>query len=424
MKLAARTVSLALCLLAVCSIPAIADGNGTGGVNAPEHRDKPTLILVSFDGFRWDYQDLYETPALDRLAARGVKAESLQPVYPTLTFPNHYSIATGLYPANHGIVANDFPDSKSGDWYLYKQPEIVGQRHWYGGEPIWVAAERNGMVAASFFFIGTESDIGGIRPTYWKQFDDNISGGRRVSQVLEWLAMPVETRPHLITLYFEHVDVDTHAYGVGSRESIRAIKRVDRYLGTLMDGIDELPYAEEVYIVVVSDHGQSGFDQSAEILTLSKFLNLDGISIVGESTYSFLYFDEKDPARAKQMRDEINRVWRHGRAWLPEDAPERWHITGESGFPDLIVQPDPHFAVTPGQNKDFYLLRGNHGWEPSFKDMHGIFLAAGSRLPEGQTIGSISNLDVYPLMMEILGIPLTSPIDGDPDKLTRLLKPR
>ncbi len=424
MKLAARTVSLALCLLAVCSIPAFAGSNGTGGVNAPEPRDKPTLILISFDGFRWDYQDLYETPALDRLAARGVKAESLQPVYPTLTFPNHYSIATGLYPANHGIVANDFPDSKSRDWYLYKRSEIVQQGHWYGGEPIWVAAERNGMVAASFFFIGTEADIGGIRPTYWKQFDYNISGGRRVSQVLEWLAMPVETRPHMITLYFEHVDVDTHTYGVGSRESIRAIKEVDRYLGRLMDGIDELPYAEEVYIVVVSDHGQSGFNRNAEILALSKFLNLDGISIVGESTYSFLYFDEKDPARARQIRDEINRVWRHGRAWLPEDAPERWHITGESGFPDLIVQPDPHFAVTPGQDKDFYLLRGNHGWEPSFEDMHGIFLAAGSRLPEGQTIGSISNLDVYPLMMEILEIPLTSPIDGDPDKLTRLLMPR
>ena len=202
--------------------------SGSGGINAPAQRDKPYLILISIDGFRWDYQALYKTPALDRLAAGGVRAESLQPVFPTLTFPNHYSIATGLYPANHGIVANDFPDPDSGDWYQYKTARIVQQGRWYGGEPIWVAAEKSGMVAAAFFFVGTEADIGGIKPTYWNRFDANISGSRRVAQVLKWLAMPIETRPHLITLYFEHVDNDSHQYGVGSKESIAEIKRVDR----------------------------------------------------------------------------------------------------------------------------------------------------------------------------------------------------
>ena len=147
MKLASWVLRLVLWSSATCSIPAIADGNGTGGVNAPEQRDKPYLVLISIDGFRWDYQDLYDTPALDRLAARGVRAESVQPVFPTLTFPNHYSIATGLYPANHGIVANDFPDPDSGDWYLYKSARIVQQGQWYGGEPIWVAAEKNGRIS-------------------------------------------------------------------------------------------------------------------------------------------------------------------------------------------------------------------------------------------------------------------------------------
>ena len=424
LKLASWISLSVLCSLAACSIPANADTNGTGGINAPEQRDKPYLILISIDGFRWDYQDLYETPALDRLAARGVRAESLQPAYPTLTFPNHYSIATGLYPANHGIVANDFPDPDSGDWYQYKTAKIVQQGRWYGGEPIWVAAEKNGMVAAAFFFIGTEADIGGINPTYWKEFDYNISGSRRVAQVLEWLAMPAETRPHVIALYFEHVDVGTHAYGVSSKESISEIKRVDRYLGTLMDGIDKLPYSEDVYIVLVSDHGQSGYNREAKILTLNQFLNLDDITIVEGGTYAFLHFDKKDPARAKQIRDEINRVWRHGRAWLREETPASWHVNDKSRFPDVIVQPDPHFAVTSGKDDDYELLHGNHGWEPSFKDMHGTFLATGPRLPEGETIGSIESVDIYPLMMEILEIPVTTPIDGDPDKLTRLLAPR
>ena len=377
--------------------------------------------MISIDGFRWDYQDLYETPAMDRLAARGVRAESLQPVYPTLTFPNHYSIATGLYPVNHGIVANDFPDRDSGDWYLYKNPRIVQQGRWYGGEPIWVAAERNGMVSAAFFFIGTEAAIGGISPTYWNQFDANISGSTRVKQVLEWLAMPIETRPHLITLYFEHVDTDSHTYGVGSRESIAEIERVDRYLGKLMDGVDKLPYREDVYIILLSDHGQSSYEENAKILTLDGFVDLQGISVIDGGNYVYLYFDEKDLVRARQLRDKINAGWRHGRAWLPGETPEHWHVSNDSRFADVIVQADPHYGVVSGRDKLHKIHPGAHGWDPSFKDMHGFFLAAGPRLPKGKTIGTINNVDIYPFMLEILEIPLSTTIDGNPSSLTWLL---
>ena len=410
--------------LAACSIPAFGDGNGTGGLNAADQRDKPYLILISIDGFRWDYQDLFETPALDRLAARGVRAESLQPVFPTLTFPNHYSIATGLYPANHGIVANDFPDPDSGDWYRYKIAKIVQQGRWYGGEPIWVAAEKIGMVSAAFFFVGTEADIGGINLTYWNKFDAHISGSRRVSQALEWLRMPADKRPHFIALYFEHVDNDSHFYGVGSKESIAAIMRVDRYLGNLMDGIEQMPHGEDVYIVLVSDHGQSWYDEDPKILTLDRFLNLDGISAVDVGTGVYLFFDEKNPDRAKHIRDQINRVWVHGKAWLPGDSPEHWHVTKESRFADVIVQPDPHHGVISTRNKMQKIYKGGHGWDPAFKDMHGIFLAAGPRLPKGKMIGTIENVDIFPMMMEILEIPLTMSIDGDREKLTRLLSPR
>lgn len=423
MRLPASLPVLLASILAACSIPANAGGNGSGGINAPEQRDKPYLILISIDGFRWDYMDLYETPALDRLAARGVRAESLEPVFPTLTFPNHYSIATGLYPANHGVVANDFPDTASDEWYLYKKPEIVQQGRWYGGEPIWVAAERSGMVAAAFFFVGTEADIDGIRPTYWHRFDYQISASRRVDQVLDWLAMPVETRPHMITLYFEHVDVDSHEYGIGSRESVSAIENIDRHIGMLLDGIGELPHGEDVYIVLVSDHGQSDYKENQSILVLDALVDLDGISIIEGGSFMFLFFDERDPARARQMRDSINGRWRHGRAWLPGETPVSWHTTNGSRFPDLIVQPDPHYGVVSSPDKIAELDRGDHGWNPSFKDMHGIFIAAGPGLPRATTLGTVSNLDIFPLMMKILGLPLTTAIDGDPDRLTRLLKP-
>lgn len=426
MKRPGRYFRLLLLLVIACSIPAIGCAGidtrpGSGGVNAAGQRDKPYVVLISIDGFRWDYQDLYSTPAMDRLAARGVRAESMTPVFPTLTFPNHYSIATGLYPAKHGIVANDFRDKESHDWYAHKDSAVVQQGRWYGGQPIWVAAEKNGMVSAAFFFVGTEAAIGGVAPTYWNQFDEQVPGARRVAQVLDWLAMPIETRPHLITLYFEHVDADTHQYGIGSRESVAAIERVDGYLGRLMDGIDKLPYADDIYIILVSDHGQSSYDQSARFLCLDGLLDLDDISIVEGGTFAYLFLDRADPARAEHIRDEINRVWRHGRAWLPAEAPARWHINDTSSFPDVIVQPDPHFGVVSRKQKLANLTRGDHGWDPSFRDMHGIFLAAGARLPKGVTIGAIDNLDVYPLMMAILGIPLTAPIDGNPATLVGLL---
>lgn len=423
MKLASWTLSLALWAIAACSIPANAE-IGSGGVNAPEQRNKPYLILISIDGFRWDYQDLFETPALDRLAARGVQAESLQPVFPTLTFPNHYSIATGLYPAKHGIVANDFPAPDSDDWYMHNRPEIVRQGRWYGGEPIWVAAERNGMVSAAFFWIGTEADIKGIKPTYWHKFDYKVSAKRRVKQVLKWLQMPVETRPHLITLYFEHVDRSTHDSGIGSKKSVREIKRIDRYLGSLMDGIDKLPHSKDVYIILVSDHGQSGYDTDTRVLTLNGFLDLEGISVVEGGSYAFLFFDKEDPDRAIAIRDEINRGWRHGRAWLPGESPEDWHVSADSHFPDVIVQPYLHYGVVSSRDKLHKLNRGAHGWDPGDKEMHGIFIAAGARLPQGKRIDTINSVDIYPLIMEILEIPLTTPIDGDPDKLTRFLTAR
>jgi len=420
--------------LAVCSIPANAESvvsdaqqsiarSGSGGENAPAQRDKPYLILISIDGFRWDYQDLFETPALDRLAARGVRAESLQPVFPTLTFPNHYSIATGLYPANHGIVANDFPDTESDDWYQYKIARIVQRGRWYGGDPIWVAAERNSMVSAAFFWIGTEADIKGIRPTYWKEFDYEISAGRRIKQVLQWLKMPAETRPHFITLYFEHVDTDTHQFGIGSRESIRTMKRIDRYLGKLMAGIDKMPFSDDVYIFLTSDHGQAEYDIDTEVLTLSEFLDLEGISVVEGGSYAFLFFDEEDPVRATAIRDEINRGWRHGRAWLPEETPESWHVTADSRFPDVIVQPYLHYGVVSSRDKLHKMNRGDHGWGPENKDMHGIFIAAGARLPQGKSIDTVNSVDIYPLMMEILGLPMIEPIDGNSSTLTDLLEP-
>ena len=395
---------------------------GTGGRNSEWGERQPYLVLVSIDGFRHDYLDRYPAPALKSLAASGVKAEALLPAYPTLTFPNHYSIATGLWPASHGIVANNFPGENPGNWYAYKDRSSVQDGRWYGGEPIWVAAERHGLVSAAFFFVGTEAPVGGVAPTHWHAFDREVPGEVRVDQALAWLSEPPATRPHVITLYFEEVDETSHRYGPGSPESIAAIANVDRHIGRLVGGIEALPVADEVTLVIVSDHGQSSYREDVPVLVLDEVADLEGLAVVDGGSYAFLFAGEAPAERLIEVRDAINGAWRHGRAWLKSEAPDDWHITPESLFPDIIVQADPGCGVIASADRDYIMTAGDHGWAPEFSDMHGIFMAKGPRLPAGRVIDALAVVDIYPLMRAVLGLPAVT-IDGDPEALLPLLQP-
>lgn len=396
---------------------------GSGGINAPDQHDKPYLILVSIDGFRWDYQDLYETPTLDRIAETGIRADAMIPVFPTLTFPNHYSIATGLYPANHGLIGNEFPSKDRTRFYSMYNRDAVQDGDWYGGQPVWVVAEKNGMVSAAYYFVGTEAPVDDTPMTYWHVYDASVPGEERVDKALEWLSMPDERRPHLITLYFEDVDNATHRYGPGSAQSIAAIKQVDDYLDQLLKGIENLPVAKDVYVVIVSDHGQSAFNVDADPFTIDTVTNLEKLIIVDHGTSAFIYLPEPDPTHAKSIRDAINEEWEHGQAMLREDTPPDWQVTDDAGFADIIIQADPGYAVYSSSDL-FSGIASSHGWAPEFEDMYGIFLATGPRLPQGLQLAAINNVDVYPLMMKILDLPITTPIDGDPELLPDLLKPR
>lgn len=396
---------------------------GSGGINSSEQRDKPYLLLISIDGFRWDYQDLYDTPTLDRVAANGVRAERMIPVFPTLTFPNHYSIATGLYPARHRLIGNSFPSRDRSRFYTLSDRSAVQDGSWYAGRPVWLAAEESGMVTAAYFFVGTEADIGGVNMTYWNQFDASIPAKERVEQALAWLSMPAESRPHLVTLYFEDVDLASHRYGPGSEESIAAIRRVDDYLETLLNGIEALPIADQVSIVIVSDHGQSAYVKDSPPFIIDEVASLDGLTTVDHGAAAFIYFPEPDRRLAEGLRDAINETWQHGKAMLRSDAPKAWHVTEAAGFADVIVQADPGYAVFSTRQRARNNSIGDHGWAPEAGEMHSIFLASGPRLPKGERIPPINAVDVYPLLMEILGLPITTAIDGNPQKLLPLLKP-
>ena len=277
------------------------------------------------------------------------------------------------------------------------------------------------MVTAASYFDGTEDDVGGIIMTYWPQFDASVPGAERVDKAIEWLSMPTATRPHLITLYFEDVDTATHQFAAGSPESIAAVERVDGYLARLLDGIEALPIANDVYIIIVSDHGQRAFVDGAVPFIISDAVDLDGLTVVDHGASTYIYFPEPDRERAVTIRDTINTRWEHGKAMLREETPESWRTTEEAGFADIILVADPGYGALSGLREPSS-VKSTHGWSPEVQAMHGFFLASGPRLPNGETIGPINVVDVYPLMMEILGLPVTTTIDGDASALVPLLQ--
>lgn len=377
-----------------------------GGFNAPEHADKAYVVLVSIDGFGHDFRDKTDTPTLDELAATGINATSLVPVYPTMTFPNHYSIATGLNPADHGLVANHFPAAGGSGWYRMYDRDAVRDGRWYGGDPLWVVAEKNDMVTAAFFFVGTEADIQGIRPTYWYPYDGSVAGETRVDQVLDWLALPAPGRPHLVTLYFDDVDLAAHRTGPDSAETRAAIRRVDGYLRRLLDGLDQLPVGDRVHVVIVSDHGQLATDRDAPPYVLSENLELEGLTVHDGSSHLNIWLDNPDPARAIAIRDRVNAGWDHGRAWLRDESPPHWRVpAADARFADIVLMAEPGYTVVSRPERIAGIKAGNHGWDPSVPAMHGIFLARGPGLPRGVGVGERHVTDVYPLVLAMLRLP-------------------
>ncbi len=398
----------AILILLAMLVGAIAQAGAadSGGVNAPEHLDKPYLILISIDGLGAGGRARADTPALDRIAESGVTATSMQPVWPSLTFPNHYSIATGLYPHEHGLVGNNFPSADRADWYSLRNRDAVQNGKWYGGEPVWVSAEKAGMVAAAYFFVGTEAPIQGIRPTYSYLFDADVPPMTRVNQVLEWLALPGEKRPHVITLYFEHVDIASHEYGPEAPQTSAVVSRVDGYVGHLLDGIDELPFRDDVYVFVVSDHGQSAWLDPDDAYVLSEHVDIRDAAVVQGGNYVMLYYDQPDSAHVESMIETINATWQHGKAYARAETPERWRISDDGRYGDVFIQADAGHAVITEADRKRWLSGGAHGWPPEAAGMGATFIAAGPRLPAGKEVGEISVVDVYPLMLEILGLPL------------------
>ena len=375
--------------------------------NTAAQQAKHYVILVSLDGFRYDYPAKYGAPHIQSMATTGASApEGMLPSYPSLTFPNHLSIVTGLYPEHHGIVANSFYDPARNDTYVYTQSKTNGDGTWYSGTPLWSLAEQQGMRAACFFWPGSEAEIAGKRPSYYLRFDNRIDDKKRVEQVLAWLALPPEKRPHFITLYYANVDHEGHEHGPDSEEVRAAVHHVDDMIGDLQTGIaaSKLP----VDLIVIADHGMATL--KGDPIDLSTFADLSGAHAEGSLIYSR---DEAQAAKIyadfKSHPDPRFTVYRRA------DIPKNLNFDSNPREGDPVVVPNGPYSLRtkPVTEPTSGTLRGNHGFDPlTMPEMKAIFFASGPDIKPATQLATFRNVNIYPFIAQILGLP-TTPVDGN-----------
>jgi predicted AlkP superfamily pyrophosphatase or phosphodiesterase len=406
------------CVVVLCVV-ALGSACAPAPSPAPAAADRPFVVLVSVDGMAPDFLERVATPAFDRIAAAGVRAEALIPVYPTKTFPNHYSLATGLRPARHGLVDNAFWDPDLGAMYRLADRESVRDGRFYDGEPIWVTAERQDVRAASYFWVGTEAPVQGVQPTEFRYYDGSVPPVARVDTVLYWLSRPEPERPHLVLLYFDEPDGTAHDHGPAAPEVDAMVAGMDRVIGRLLDGLAALPIADRVNLVIVSDHGMAEVPEE-NVIYLEDMVDLDGVRTIHNVTQVMLHFDGDEARRdevVRAIREQVDRVTVH----LRDETPAHWHYRSNPRIGDVLVTTDLGWILRRRGGRG-WTGGGMHGWDPRHPEMAGIFLATGPAFREGVTVPAFENIHVYPLLAEILGLEPAMDIDGRLDEVRGLLR--
>lgn len=385
--------------------------------NTTAQQKKHYVVLISLDGFRYDYPRIYGAPHLLKMGTKGVSAPNgMLPAYPSLTFPNHISIITGLYPEHHGIVANSFWDPAREQTYVYTQSQSNSDGSWYSGTPLWVLAEQQGMRSACLFWPGSEAEIQGKRPSYYLHFDDKLDDEKRVDQVVAWLKLPAALRPHFITLYYSNVDHAGHGYGPDSDEVRAAVHHVDTMVGDLQAKIAQLHLP--VDIVVLADHGMVKLQ--SEPVTLSDFADLKEFRTDGSLLYA------KPDADAQETYEEfLTHPDPRFKVYRRADIPAYLHFDANPREGDPVIVPNGPFVfrVNPSASEyDHTRPHGGHGFDPrTMPEMKAIFFAVGPDIRSGVQLKPFENVNVYPFLAEILGLTLPA-VDGTLDVLLPALK--
>ena len=400
-----RAAGVAACLLlSACS-------------TTPHAGTDRSVLLVSVDGLGADMLDPAVAPRIVAMADAGVRAEWMTPSYPSLTFPNHYTLVTGLRPDRHGVVHNSMEDAALGRFD--KHGETDGSSGWYDdGVPVWVSAERAGMPTATFFWPGTDSVIHGMRPSRWMPWDGRVPHAERVDTVLDWLSEPAATRPRFVTLYFAALDQAAHGHGPRSPEARAALAAVDGAVGRLLDGLRAQGLTDRVDVVLVSDHGLAEVPPGHAISTDAM---VDPAIARPVSTGQSVGFA---PRPGREAEAEATLLGAHAAydCWRRDELPERWRYGAHPRVPPIVCQMHEGWnALRPRgvAERQTGETRGSHGYDPALASMRAVFIADGPSFRDGVVLPPLDNVDVYPLLMQLLGLP-PEPNDGDRDALEAL----
>lgn len=373
------------------------------------------LILISMDAWRWDYLARYpaETPNLQALAREGVTASGLIPMFPSNTFPNHYSIVTGLTPANHGIINNIFFDSEFGEYFRYNIGAASHQSKWWRGEPIWVTARKQGQIAAVSFWPGSETEIGGVRPNFWKPYDNKLAFEKRFEEIAAWLRLPPAERPKLIVFYMEEANGSGHKNGPVSPELAATVKMLDERIGKLTTLLRSENIAAN--LVFVSDHGMTPIS-TERVLLLDGYIKPEDVHLDFDGPVVGLRPKNGDAAALMRALAELP----HARAYRTEDLPPRWRVQANARTPAVWIVPEEGWEIYFRATFEGFrppLNKGDHGYDPAFTSMHGLFLASGPAFKRGIEIPAVENIHIYNLLCAALGLQPAAN-DGD-DRLVR-----
>jgi alkaline phosphatase D len=381
-------------------------------VGYAQRSDTPYVVLVSLDGFRWDYNKHFDTPNLNRLAIKGVKAKSMKPSYPTKTFPNHYSIVTGLYPDHHGIINNVFYDPKIKEVFSLGSNAKTDGR-FYGGNPIWNVAEQQGVRTAAFYWPG--SDTGERSPSIFKTYDASVPYSSRIETVIEWLKLPEKERPHLITLYFDEPDHTGHTFGPLSNENRGIVHKMDSIIGILSNKLDALPIGKQINLILVSDHGMASIDNVKKVAILDYLKP-------GWLEYAQVINPVMSILARPDTRDSISKALSkvpHIRYWKTDELPERLHYGTNARTLDFVIEAKKGYSLV--ENRMQKIKGGTHGYDTRVKDMHAIFYAKGPDFKTNKTVKAFRNVSVYNLIAHILGLEIEV-VDGNFLEIKDMLK--
>jgi predicted AlkP superfamily pyrophosphatase or phosphodiesterase len=414
--------SAAIVLLSVC-VQAQPEAASDAGAGATTKRPAP-LILISIDGFRPDYLERGVTPVLSRLAKDGVlAAQGMRPSFPSLTFPNHYTLVTGLTPDHHGVINNTMTDENIPDvlFTLSNRAALADRRWWDGATPLWVSAEQQGLKTATMFWPGSEVDIQGVRPRDWLVYDHNFPAESRVDQVLEWMDRPLAMRPDFVTLYFEAVDSAGHRSGPQGAETTAAVASIDKAIGRLIEGLATRGLLQQTDLLIVSDHGMANLSPQRVVL-LDEMLDI--ASVQRFIPYGPLQGFTPLPGKEAEVKASLAQPHEHVQCWPKAELPARFDYGRNPRVPPFICLAEIEWSLATRES----MLRnppggGSHGFDPEDPQMAALFIASGPAFEHGVLLNSFVNVDVYPLLARLLGI-TPQPNQGRLDTFSRVLATR